>query len=96
VGFSKARFVLRRQTVSDPFRVQKHFLGAGILRVKGSYRKVGPTLNLVKKKYQNPVNLRTFGKFYGAPNSTKSTGRTVLFPEMWMVVAKSTARTEFL
>ena len=33
VGFSKARFVLRRQTVSDPFRVQKHFLGAGVLRV---------------------------------------------------------------
>jgi len=36
VGFSKARFVLRRQTVSDPVRVQKHFLGAGILRVKES------------------------------------------------------------
>ena len=26
--------MLRRQTVSDPVRVQKHFLGAGILRVK--------------------------------------------------------------
>ena len=34
MGFSKARFVLRRQTVSDPFRVQKHFLGAGILRAR--------------------------------------------------------------
>ena len=34
MGFSVARFVLRRQTVSDLFRVQKHFLGAGILRVK--------------------------------------------------------------
>ena len=48
MGFSKARFVLRRQTVSDPVRVQKHFLGAGILRVKWKEAGVGNA--------QEPIN----------------------------------------